>query len=141
MRRKKLSATETLPRIIMFLAFTDFGPFDDAGDPPTLCPHCGAEGRYVWSFKCDDGTTRGAMNGCVQLFPKHRFALVSQRIIKKAAEYKAKKWNLPSWDEQIKKALDQFVAGEITEQVCGWQIESAEKCRKSYRKRKYSMSY
>ena len=31
----------------------------------TSCPHCGAVGKRVWTFLCEDGVERGAMAGCL----------------------------------------------------------------------------
>lgn len=58
-------ARETLPRIVAVLGRSDSGEYGAA-----TCPHCGAAGRYVYTFQCDDGTTRGAMAGCLKLFPR-----------------------------------------------------------------------
>ena len=32
------------------------------------CPHCGAQGKHVFQFLCEDGVVRGAMRGCLKLF-------------------------------------------------------------------------
>lgn len=126
---RKLKASSTLPKIIYFIGLNDHGPCE-GGHGSAICPHCGAEGRYVWSFICEDGTTRGAMRGCVQLFPKHLFAVESLRILQKEQEYRAQKptpWNLPSWDLKIKEAIEQFAQGEIQE----WEAEAIVKSEKS----------
>lgn len=57
--------TQTLPEIVAITGMRDFGPSDGEGS----CPHCGCRGRYVWYFICADGSQRGAMRGCIQLFP------------------------------------------------------------------------
>jgi hypothetical protein len=53
----------SLPTIISFTDFIDSGEYGNA-----RCPHCGAEGRYTYIFETTEGT-RGAMAGCVKLFP------------------------------------------------------------------------
>ena len=64
-----------LPRVIEVLEVIDCGP-----GPSASCPHCGADGRYITRFRCDDGTTRGAMSGCFKLFlPRERLRRVGQR--------------------------------------------------------------
>lgn len=55
-----------LPSILAVLNVIDGGPCD--GQMTATCPHCGAEGRYIIEFLCDDGSRRGAMKGCFQLF-------------------------------------------------------------------------
>jgi len=136
---RKLKATLTLPKIIYFIGLNDYGPCD-RGHGSATCPHCGAEGRYVYAFICEDGTTRGAMKGCVQLFPKHLLATESLRILQKEAEYRAKKptpWSLPSWDLKIKEAIERFAKGEIQQ----WEAEAIVKSEKfraqQYRKNRH----
>lgn len=40
--------------------------------PGSCCPHCGAEGRYVKVFECEDGAIRKAMAGCYAAWPKSK---------------------------------------------------------------------
>lgn len=63
-----LKPTQTLPAIVVITGMKDFGPSD--GEGSATCPHCGANGRYVWTFICADGSHRGAMRGYLQLFPQ-----------------------------------------------------------------------
>ena len=62
-----IKATSTLPNRIVTLYTNDSGPLDFGGG--TRCPHCGAEGRYVHYFLCNDGKIHAAMSGCIKLFP------------------------------------------------------------------------
>lgn len=64
----KIKPISTLPAVLAVFGVYDGGPCTD-GMGTAICPHCGAEGRYVVNFLCDDGTKRGAMAGCFQLFP------------------------------------------------------------------------
>ena len=64
---KNGSKPADLPRILVVLGIQDFGP-SDFGQSAATCPHCGAHGRYVMNFLCDDGTKRGAMRECFKLF-------------------------------------------------------------------------
>ncbi len=104
--------TQTLPRIIAMISKTDAGEFG-----ATTCPHCGADGRYVWTFLCDDGTTRGAMAGCLQRFPKSRLVDEHKKIIERAAEREQAGRSLASWDENKLAAINEVIAGTLTEQA------------------------
>lgn len=120
-----------LPKIVVVLGVTDHGPCDMGAT--AICPHCGAEGRYIYSFKCADGTTRGAMRGCLSKFPRHRFASESQRILEKALEYQKNKWQLPSWDKEIKDAIFAFADNQISEPEANERIRKAQAARDRYR--------
>lgn len=74
MTHREIKATATLPTRIVTLETFDGGPMEDGG---TRCPHCGAEGRYIHSFLCDDGQVHAAMSGCIKLFP-HRPTVMSK---------------------------------------------------------------
>jgi hypothetical protein len=102
-----------LPRIIEYLNMTDAGPCDDG--PTDICPHCGSDGRYVHYFKCDDGTTRGAMSGCVKLFPVSQVVAEDMKLQDKARELKGKGWKLNSWQTKIGEAIQAFYRGEVDE--------------------------
>lgn len=57
------TATAPLPAIVKMLGV------DDAGAGAS-CPHCGATGRWIYNFLCEDGTQRAAMAGCLKQFPQ-----------------------------------------------------------------------
>lgn len=103
-------AAETLPRIVVMIARTDSGEYGNA-----TCPHCGADGRYVWTFRCDDGTKRGAMAGCIKLFPRSALVDEHQRLLERAADRKAKGWQLASWDQAKLEAIEQVANGKVGE--------------------------
>ncbi len=63
---KNIKATAALPTRIVTLETFDGGPMEMSN---TRCPHCGAEGRYIHSFLCDDGRIHAAMSGCIKLYP------------------------------------------------------------------------
>lgn len=110
MTMPKLKPTQTLPEIIAIVGMQDFGPCD--GGSSTCCPHCGAEGRYVWYFICADGSRRGAMRGCLQLFPKaagsSRYAKLIQEAFDRQAKAKEEKKNLASWWREMVEAAEEF---------------------------------
>lgn len=121
-----------LPRVLYVTDRSDAGEYGAA-----LCPHCGAEGRYIYHFVCEDGTERGAMAGCFKQFPQHPFATKAAALIAKQADYREKGWALPSWDEAILDAIHAFGAQSISEQEAQDRIRAAERTRDAYRARRY----
>jgi len=117
---------DTLPRIIYFQSL------QDCGDSNAQCPHCGAKGRYIYWFICEDGQRRGAMSGCVKHFPWHRFAHEHKRILDKSRTKK----KLTSWDDEMVKAIEAFADGSIDERTADSRIRLAKKRRESWMKRR-----
>lgn len=120
-----------LPKIVEYLNMTDAGPCDDG--PTDTCPHCGSDGRYVHYFKCDDGSTRGAMSGCVKLFPVSRVVSEHMKLADKERELKAKGWKLNSWQTKMLEAVEAFYRGEITEDDAIRTIGSQKDAQARYR--------
>jgi len=106
-----ITPTLTLPAIVAILGCQDGGPCTD-GEPTAHCPHCGAGGRWVWTFLCEDGTRRGAMAGCLQLFPRKegREGRLVQEAFKRAADAKEKRTKLASWWQDMVTAADALAA-------------------------------
>lgn len=127
-----MTTDTTLPRIIRFDDRTDSGEFG-----ATSCPHCGADGRYVFHFICEDGVRRGAMAGCIQRFPVSPVAAAHKKLIEKAAEREKKGWSLASWDVKALNAIESFYAGESTEGDALRAIEDAQRASREYQQRKY----
>lgn len=103
----------TLPsaRVVAVVGFTDAGEYGNAS-----CPHCGALGRYVLHFVCDDGKTRGAMRGCFRLFRKAHgpVARLTEQAFDKAADAKSKGTRIASWWAEILDATADLAAERIT---------------------------
>lgn len=127
-----MANTETLPRIIQFTGMSDSGEYGNA-----TCPHCGAQGRYVYNFIVEGGERRGAMAGCIQRFPVSQIAKVHKGLLKKAQEYASKGWTLPSWDLAIVEAIEAFGRDEMTEGQCLTIVTNEQNKAKAYRDRKY----
>lgn len=132
--RAASSIYANLPKIVAVLGIQDNGPCE--GGASAICPHCGAEGRYVYSFLCDDGTRRGAMRGCFSKFPRHRFAVESARILDKEADYKKKGWSLPTWDRDMLDAILKFADGVLPEAEAEAAIRAAKTRRDAYKRRR-----
>jgi hypothetical protein len=129
-----MAAIASLPRIVRFLGTSD------AGGPDAVCPHCGATGRYVHSFECEDGSTRGAMSGCIQLFPVHPIASAALRLSDRERDLRerfGRTAKLNSWDQQIREAIDAFYAGTMDERAAMYQIQCAEQAKRNYRRSRW----
>lgn len=99
----------TLPRIIQFEGVSDSGEYGNA-----TCPHCGADGRYVWSFITEDGVRRGAMAGCIQKFPVSKLAEEHRKIIDRSKDRAKKGQKLASWDIAKLGAIEAVADGTMT---------------------------
>lgn len=106
-----IQPTSTLPKILAVLDREDHGSCEDGAS--AICPHCGAEGRYIFRFVCADGKIHGAMSGCIQLFPKHRLTDKVMAVFEKRDRYEKAKWVLPSWDQAVVGACYDLGAGKI----------------------------
>lgn len=120
-----------LPKIVFMLSVEDGGP-----DGGTYCPHCGAEGRYIYNFVCEDGSTYGAMKGCLSKFPMHPFAKLHGEIMGKELEFRRKGWSLPRWDAQVKEAIEKYADNLLSESDVQKAINSAQAAKNAYMKRK-----
>lgn len=121
-----------LPKIVYFIGLDDSGEYGNAN-----CPHCGADGRYTYYFVCDDGTTRGAMKGCLSKFKMHGFAKIHATLLEKQKDYSRKNWKLPSWDLRMLEVIEQFGRGEISEHDAQVSISNAKQAASNYRKSRY----
>lgn len=120
-----------LPEVLFVLDLHDSGEFGNAS-----CPHCGAEGRYVYTFACADGTTRGAMAGCFKKFRKHRYAKRMERILTKALAAHKQGRKLASWDTDVEAAIRDFHQGVKTEAEADAIIRRADLRKQDYMRSK-----
>lgn len=102
-----MSATEIRPSVIAVIECKDNGPCD--GGATAVCPHCGAEGRYVYTALMSDGTHKRMMKGCLDSFSRD----VCARQCELAVEKKSKR-RTSKWDERVINALDGFVCGTVS---------------------------
>lgn len=112
-----IKPTSTLPTVLAIVGVDDGGPCD-AGYGSNTCPHCGAEGRYIIKFLCDDGQVRGAMKGCFQLFPGSNTttAKLVQEAYKREKAAKEKKTKLAGWWADILAEVSDFSANGSREE-------------------------
>jgi hypothetical protein len=124
----------TLPRITRFLGTSD------AGGPDAVCPHCGAKGRYVHSFECEDGSRRGAMSGCIQLFPVHPIAQADLVLSGRERELRQRfgpTAKLNTWDARIREAIEAVYAGTLDERSALVHIKCAEQAKRAWRRSRF----
>jgi hypothetical protein len=95
--REEGTYVEVYSPIVRITNLADYGEAGVGMPGSTCCPHCGSWGRYVLTFECEDGSTYGAMRGCVQAWPGHSAAL---RRFDKANERR----------ENVTRTLDGHVA-------------------------------
>lgn len=130
-----ITPTSTLPKILAIVDCEDHGPCDP--DPSAYCPHCGAGGRYILRFICEDGKVHGAMKGCIQLYPRHALTSKVESVFAKQRSYAKKHYELPSWDKAVIEACHALGAGQITAQVWESRVRSEFAKRDQFIQRKY----
>jgi len=133
MTATKVNIYANLPKIVYMLSVDDCGPLEDGGGN---CPHCGAQGRYIYNFITEDGERHGAMKGCLSKFPMHPFAKLHAAILEKERDYSSKGWKLPRWDLQTLEAIEKFGRSEISESQAQMIINSATVAKRAYMKQK-----
>ena len=80
----------------------------------TTCPHCGSEGRYIYTWE-QDGKIRSAMAGCYKLLTGKLEKGEDVKYFELLYEKQAKGKTLNGWDKQVlglQKALKEGRASE-----------------------------
>ena len=131
---REITATSTLPKRVLTLRTIDCGKMEEGDyEPHGECPHCGALGRWIHVFLCDDGLIYGAMSGCIKLFgegPKTKLAIMGEKAIEKEKasardfDYRGKVTPIAKWFTAVLDALRDLELGTIT-------LEEAEKIGKT----------
>lgn len=106
-------------------------------EQPAICPHCGAEGRWIYTW-IENGEMRGAMAGCFsKMFRDKDLGEINNAIIKSRTK-EAKKEALNGWDKTIIR-MDTFMQqGKYDKSWCESKIREAIMSRESYlKKRRY----
>lgn len=117
-------------KAFQFLYVQDCGPCDP-GHGSGTCPHCGADGRYIYVW-AEYGKTRGAMAGC--------YAALTGRIKKDDIDFfmtglakkLAKGKPLNGWQKTVMR-MQQFIAdGKYSPEWCYQKINEAVADQKRY---------
>jgi hypothetical protein len=124
-------AISSLPKIVYLLGVDDSGEYGNA-----TCPHCGAQGRYTYFFVCDDGERRGAMAGCIKLYPQHEFVAIHAAILQKQRDNQKKGWKLAGWDQETLDAITAYAAGKMSEGEAKDVIGRAKRAKAAWMKKK-----
>ena len=110
-----------------FIGVKDFGS--------TCCPHCGAEGRYVYTWKQND-VTYSAMAGCYKKLTCYLEKSEEDRYFELLSEKQAKGKELNGWDKKIIGLINAIEAEKCTSNW-GWlKIREILSQRKSYLNKK-----
>lgn len=75
---------------------------EDCGE--TCCPHCGADGRYIYTW-AEYGKVRGAMAGCYKLLTGKIHKGDLDRRIEQIADKQGRNKPLNGWDKTILRML------------------------------------
>lgn len=75
----------------------------DCGE--TCCPHCGADGRYIYKW-AEYGKERAAMAGCFKALTGHIKMSDVDKYIQRVSEKQAKGKPLNGWDNTVIRMLD-----------------------------------
>jgi Zn ribbon nucleic-acid-binding protein len=89
-----------------FIGIKDYGS--------TVCPHCGSEGRYIYTWE-EDGVSHAAMAGCYKLLTKKIEKSDENRYFELLAEKQAKNKPLNGWDKRIIGLLKAQESGKASE--------------------------
>lgn len=105
---------------------------------PAMCPHCGAEGKYVY-YWIENGQKRGAMAGCfAKIMRGIDLGEVNNEIIKARAK-EAKKEQLSGWDKTILR-MDSFIQeGKYDKSWCESKIKDVILDKSNFMKKKYGI--
>lgn len=79
-----------------FLGIKDYGS--------TCCPHCGSEGRYIYSWQ-ENGIIKSAMAGCYKLLTVHIEKGDKDKYFELLSEKQAKGKKLNGWDINVLRLL------------------------------------
>lgn len=128
-----ISPSLKLPAVLAVVEVRDGGPCD-GGFGSATCPHCGAEGRYINVFICEDGSRRGAMSGCFKLFPGSNspIAKLTQEAYKRQRQAKETGKRLASWWADIVAAAEELQPGNVNVAAFMSKVQNAESRRQGW---------
>lgn len=95
------------------------------------CPHCGSEGRYIYTWS-EDGVVKSAMAGCYKSLTGSIEKNEEDKYFELLAEKQAKNKKLNGWDKSVQRLLGYKLAGKYPESWCDEKINEVLRDRKSY---------
>lgn len=112
-----------------FIGVKDYGS--------AVCPHCGSEGRYIYTWE-EDGVLHAAMAGCYKSLTGNIEKSDKDRYFEILAEKQAKNKPLNGWDKRIISLLKSLESGKASESWVQQKIHETLSERKVYlHRRKY----
>ena len=124
-------------KILEFIGINDHGPLPNGCG----CPHCGAEGRYVYQWVGEDGNTYSAMAGCFKALTTgyvNSYDAEYTKVLAKAAQGK----KLNGWDKSILGVVSKWHTLKHQENAGhykAWMVEKVKTIqleRRNYMKRR-----
>lgn len=112
----------------VFLGVKDYGE--------TCCPHCGADGRYIYTWS-EFGKISSAMAGCYKLLTGKIEKGDEERFFELLAEKQAKKKPLSGFDKSVIRLLDFKATGKFPADWCDQKIKETLSNRKSFLAKKH----
>lgn len=106
-----------------FISVEDYGS--------TACPHCGAEGRYIYTW-IQDGCMHSAMAGCYKALTGRVSKNEKEQYFELLSEKQAKGKKLNGWDKTIIRLLQFKKEGKYPDSWCDDKISQALSQRKKY---------
>lgn len=110
----------------VFECIQDTGPSSGAS-----CPHCGAEGRYIYNW-FEFGERRAAMAGCYEALTGRIKKGDKDRVMELISKKQSRNKPLNGWERSILR-MEQFKAdGKFPSEWCDQKINETLSQRKQY---------
>lgn len=92
-------------------------------DESYSCPHCGAEGRWVY-YWIENGIKRGAMAGCYKKLTGMITKGDREKYFELLADKQAKNKPLNGWDKNVIRMMEFMKDGKYPIEWCNQKIDS-----------------
>lgn len=106
-----------------FISVEDYGS--------TCCPHCGAEGRYIYTWE-ENGVKKSAMAGCYKALTGKLEKGEEDKYMELLYEKVAKRKKLNGWDKTVLRMLEFKDSGKYPAEWCDRKIKETLRERKKY---------
>ena len=99
------------------------------------CPHCGAEGRYIYQWE-ENGVARSAMAGCYKMLTGKLSKEEDVRYFEILAEKQSKGKELNGWDKNIIRLQGYLSENKYSKEWVEMKIKEVLSQRKQYLSKK-----